>query len=196
MMSSPEIRFQLPVNYADLLKLPEGERWEVLNGVPYNMTPAPHPRHQEVQQNLSLEFGTYLRGKSCRVYPAPLDVRLFADGKQDDDVTTIVQPDLSIICDPGKIDARGCLGAPDLVVEISSPSTWKRDKNEKLRLYMKAGVREYWIVNHELEVVEVFRFHTEPNHLPEINFYTLKDNDIIKVGIFESLEVPLHAIFA
>ncbi|KEO83218.1 Uma2 family endonuclease [Tumebacillus flagellatus] len=194
-MSSPELRFQPPVSYADLLRLPEEERWEIVNGVPYNMTPAPTPRHQEIVQNLSLEFGSYLRGKSCRVYPAPFDVRLLADGKKDSDVSTVVQPDLSIICDPEKIDDRGCLGAPDLVVEVSSPSTRRRDKVEKLRLYRKAGVREYWIVDLDLQIIEQYLFHGDPDRLPEINVYSLKDNDTIQVSIFDALEISLQAIF-
>ncbi|PWK11588.1 Uma2 family endonuclease [Tumebacillus permanentifrigoris] len=195
-MSTPEIRLHVPTSYADLLKLHEDDRWEIISGVPYNMTPAPTPRHQTIALNLSLEFGNYLRGKSCNIYPAPFDVRLFAEGKQAKEITTVIQPDLSIICDPSKIDDRGCVGAPDLVVEISSPSTWKRDKNEKLRLYLKAGVREYWIVNLELEVVEVYRFQTEPGLFPEIAMYTLKDNDQIKVGIFDDLELSLQSIFS
>ena len=103
--------------YSDYEKWDDGNRWELIDGVPYMMSPAPSPRHQEISTNLVILLGIYLKGKTCKVYAAPFDVRLNADSGYD----TVVQPDISVICDPGKIDECGCKGAPDMVVEILSP---------------------------------------------------------------------------
>jgi len=185
-----------PRNYAEYLKTPEGERWEIINGVPYYMTPAPTSLHQFVVSNLLSEFVVYLKGKQCRAVGSPFDVLLFATGKNDNEITTVVQPDLSIICDPSKIDKRGCNGAPDLVVEVLSPSSLKRDKVEKLSLYRKAKVQEYWIVDIEHEMIEVYRFHDDPDTFPDIQQYSTKTNPIAPVGIFEDLQINLNDVFA
>ena len=110
-------------SYADYLGWPDDERYELIDGVAYVMTPAPGRRHQEVVVEMLRQIADALEGGPCRVYVAPFDVRLPRHGEADEQVDTVVQPDLSVICDEGKLDERGCRGAPDWVVEVISPST-------------------------------------------------------------------------
>jgi Uma2 family endonuclease len=127
---------------------PEDERWELIDGQAHAMTPAPAPLHQEVVVGLLRVLDVFFRVQGCKVYVAPLDVRLPDYVEQsDDDTPTVVQPDLLVVCDPRKVDSLGVRGAPDLVVEVLSPSTAYRDETDKLLLYERHGVREYWIVN-------------------------------------------------
>ena len=105
--------------YADLLSWPADERWELIDGIVYAMTPAPSRCHQEISMALALQFGLFLRGKSCRVYSAPFDVRLPKPNENSLTTSTVVQPDLTVVGEREKLDARGCLGAPTLVAEIS-----------------------------------------------------------------------------
>lgn len=142
--------------FADCLTWEEKERIEIINGEAVMMAP-PSSVHQEIVAELTRQFGNYLEGKRCKVYPAPFGVRLFErDGEAPEDVDTMVEPDLSIVCDRNKIDKHGCKGAPDLVVEILSPSSLRHDRFVKLGLYQRAGVREYWIVDPEYKSVQVF----------------------------------------
>ena len=129
-MALPAPKYEDTYTYADYLTWPEGERWELIEGVPYNMSPAPFRKHQGVVMELSRQIANFLNDKSCEVYSVPFDVRLLPDISQedatrvdDDDLTTVVQPDISIICDSEKLDERGCLGAPDVIIEVLSPST-------------------------------------------------------------------------
>jgi Uma2 family endonuclease len=113
------------------------------------MSPAPRPLHQEIIINLGGELRHLIKKNrgACKVFPAPFDVRLPKSGETDDSrIDTVVQPDLCIVCDLSKIDDRGCLGAPDFVAEVQSPSTSKYDLTEKFNLYEASGVREYWVV--------------------------------------------------
>ena len=127
---------------------PEEERWELIDGQAQAMTPAPDPLHQEVVVGLLRVLDDFFRLRGCKVYVAPLDVRLPDYARQsDDDTPSVVQPDLLVVCDTRKVDAQGVRGAPDLVVEVLSPSTAYRDETDKLLLYERHGVREYWIVN-------------------------------------------------
>ncbi|MGZ4106887.1 MAG: Uma2 family endonuclease, partial [Tumebacillaceae bacterium] len=128
-MVLPQHHQKAPSNYAEYLAWDDDERWEMVHGVPYNMTPAPSTEHQNVISNLHGEFYTFLKGKECKSFVAPFDVRLFAEDKSDEEIINFVQPDISIICDKNKLDHKGCLGAPDLVIEVLSPSTAKKDRS-------------------------------------------------------------------
>lgn len=142
--------------YADMLEWPEEVRYELIGGIPYLMS-APSRRHQGALAELFYQIRSFLEGKPCRVYPAPFDVRLFEqDGDAPEDVDTVVEPDLVVICDRDKLDDRGSHGAPDLIIEILSPSTRKRDRERKFDLYCRAGVRGYWIVDPDGKTVETF----------------------------------------
>lgn len=142
MATSPqEHRF----TYRDYVTWPDDERWEVIGGEAYAMTPSPGENHQSVSLELALQIGVPLRGMECRLYQAPFDVVL-----SDEDV---VQPDLLVVCDPKKITEKYIAGAPDLVIEILSPSTAVRDLREKRTLYERNGVREYLVVDPEKQIV-------------------------------------------
>lgn len=142
--------------FADVLRWDEKERFEIIGGNAYMIAGA-SPRHQDISAQLTHQLLSFLEGKRCKVYPAPMDVRLFEqNGDAPEDVDTVVQPDISVVCDPSKIDQRGCKGAPDMIIEILSPSTRRHDRLVKLDLYQRAGVREYWVVSPEEESVLVF----------------------------------------
>jgi Uma2 family endonuclease len=142
--------------YADYLQWKFEERLELFRGRIYKLS-APNTKHQQVSGNLYLEVGNYLKNKKCRAFSAPFDVRLpVKNRKKDNEVTTVVQPDICIVCDESKIDKRGVCGAPDLAVEILSPGNSHKEVRLKFDLYEEAGVKEYWIVYPEEESVAVF----------------------------------------
>lgn len=161
----------------DYYNLPENVRAELINGQFYNMA-APSRIHQKILSELHITIGQYIRSRhgSCEVYPAPFAVKLFKDDK------TIVEPDISVICDSDKLTDRGCTGAPDWIIEISSPGNPGHDYIYKLHLYADAGVREYWIVNPLKKRVIVYDLE-EPHF--SMDTYTFQDN--IKANIYDDL---------
>ena len=173
--------------YADYCTWDDSERWELIGGVPYAMSPAPSSRHQTIIGALYLQLGNFLKGKSCKVFLSPFDVRLNFD--TDDD--TVVQPDLLVVCNQAKIDDKGCNGAPDMVIEILSPSSARHDKSVKFRLYQQFGVPEYWIVDPETKTVQV---HVLDNGRYYTNIYT--DADDAPVHVLESCTINLADLFA
>lgn len=166
-----------------IYSLPEGQRAELIDGVIYDMSP-PSFRHQKILSFLHIEIGNYIRSKngSCEVLPAPFAVFLNTDDK------TYVEPDISVICDPSKLNDRGCNGAPDWIIEIVSPSSKKIDYMIKLFKYCSAGVREYWIVDPLKEQIRVYNFETNDNE-----DYTFAD--CVKVGIYEDLEIDFSKLY-
>ena len=179
-------------SYADYLSWPEDERWEIIEGEAWDMSPAPNTEHQRLSMVLSGEIYNYLKDKSCEVFTAPFDVRLQeAKDLADEDVETVVQPDLVVICDKSKIDKKGCLGAPDIVIEILSASTAFKDETQKLKLYEKYGVREYWIVNPEARYIMIYRLEGDKYTKPEY----LKDDDILESLVLKGLKIRLPDIF-
>ncbi len=191
-MSSPLHHPDRKYSYQDYLNWSDDERWELIDGVPFNMSPAPSRRHQQILGELTTEFTAYLRDKHCRAYAAPFDVRLFAEDKADHEVVNVVQPDLAVICDSDKLDEQGCKGSPDLIVEIISPSTGKHDRWIKYKLYERARVKEYWIVEPVNNTVEVFRLN-EAGHFELRAVYGKEDQ--AHVGIFEDLVIDLQVVF-
>lgn len=131
--------------YKDYLTWNDEEKWELIDGYVYDMTPGPSRKHQEISANLLSDLLAYFRGKPCKVFHAPFDVRL-SFGENEENIKNVVQPDIIIVCDKNKLDDRGCLGSPDLVIEIISASTAKKDLNEKFNLYEKACIEQYWVV--------------------------------------------------
>ena len=142
--------------YGDYLTWPEDVRYELIDGVAYLMSPAPSRVHQEVVGELYGQIRNALQGGPCRAYVAPFDVRLPKRGEQDTSVDTVVQPDVLVVCDPGKLDERGMRGAPDWVIEVLSPATAGHDQTIKLAAYERAGVREVWLVHPTDQVVTVY----------------------------------------
>lgn len=133
--------------YADYLKWQFDDSVELIKGKLYRMSPAPKRKHQDASVNLEFALLTYFDDKPCRVYDAPFDVRLpVRNERKPDQLYTVVQPDICVVCDLSKLDDDGCLGAPDWVIEITSPRTAKNDFSEKFDLYEESGVREYWII--------------------------------------------------
>ncbi len=164
----------------DYYQLPEDTRAELIDGkLIYNLA-APSRLHQEILSFLHVEITNYIRKKKggCKVYPAPFAVKL-SENKD-----TIVEPDLSIICDRGKLTARGCTGAPDWIVEIASPGNKSHDYVRKLNLYMDAGVREYWIVDPMTEDILVYHLAADTFSFRQ---YTFKD--CVPAGIYADLRV-------
>jgi len=144
--------------YADYLTWIDDVRRELMEGI-IKLMPAPRDIHVDVCYNISWHLGAFLmknKGK-CKVRPAPFDVRFPVNGETGNDkIYTVLQPDLSVICDLTKLDKAGCLGAPDMIVEVLSPSTAKHDWQFKFDIYEKHGVREYWIVHPDDKSVNVF----------------------------------------
>ena len=170
--------------YEDWLDLDDGNRYELLNGE-IRMMSEPSRRHQEIVMEMSRQIANFLVGKSCRVYPAPFGVRLH--NKKD----TAFQPDITVVCDPSKLSDKGCVGAPDLIAEILSPSTAEYDKVVKFNQYLQAGVREYWIVDPDSKTVSV--------HILKDAEYVVRQfaqGDTIKVHVLDGCEIVLSHVFA
>jgi Uma2 family endonuclease len=168
-------------------------RCELIDGVVYDMAPAPLRIHQEVITELLVQIRNHLgRETRCRVYTAPFDVRLPGADEADDDVDTVVQPDISVICDPSKLDERGCRGAPDWIIEIISPSTASMDYIRKLTLYEHHGVREYWIV-HPVDKIVMLYAMTEKGQYGRPEIYSVENR--VKSKVIEGLEMELKEVF-
>jgi len=153
-MSLP-LRDEYHHTYADYRSWPDEPRYELIDGVTYAMT-GPARRHQEVLGEIFRQVANALTGKPCRPYIAPFDVRLPRANENDDRIDTVVQPDLMVVCDPAKLDQRGCRGAPDWVVEVLSPSTASHDHILKRRAYEQAGVKEFWLVHPVDYIVTIY----------------------------------------
>jgi Uma2 family endonuclease len=180
-----------PHTYGDLRTWSDDVRWELIDGEAYAMT-SPSWQHQSVCMNLGVQLTAYFRPRGCRVFPAPFDIRLPHGNQPDDAVENVVQPDISVVCDAGKLDARGCRGAPDLVVEILSPSSAARDHLTKRALYEQHGVREYWLVHPIDRIVMIYR-HGERGFGPA---ETLEAAGKLTTPTFAGLEVDWDDVFA
>jgi Uma2 family endonuclease len=160
-MADPARNLDDRFTYGDYKSWPDEERWELIDGRAWAMSPAPTRNHQGLASKLFTDLSTFLSGKPCKAYFAPFDVLLPEGDESDDEVATVVQPDIVVFCDKTKLTKAGARGAPDLVVEILSPSTSKKDLNEKFRVYEKHGVREYWVVDPGNRAVQVWRIRVE-----------------------------------
>ena len=191
-MSNLAVKFDRKYTYADYKKWEDDERWELIYGEAYNMSPAPTRTHQIISGNLFRKIGNYLEDKKCQVYAAPFDVRFVDRANQsDEDIETVVQPDIVVICDENKLDDAGCKGSPDIVIEILSLSTYKKDKFEKFYLYEKYGVKEYWIVYPGEKIVEIYKLTDGRYGEPDV--YGIGDN--ITVGLFPNLNIDCNDVF-
>lgn len=144
-------------SYDEYLRWPEDVRYELIDGVAYLMAPAPTVRHQDIAGEIFRQIANTLQGKPCRVFIAPVDVRLPKADEADEAIDTVVQPDVLVVCDERKISERGVRGAPDFVVEVLSPATAGHDQVKKRRIYERHGVREYWLVHPTDQVLTVYR---------------------------------------
>jgi len=164
--------------YADYLTWQWTEMAELIRGKIYKMSPAPGSMHQKVSMRLTLRIGNFLEGKKCQLFSAPFDVRLPLSSKQssDKEITTVVQPDLCVVCDPARIDNRGCLGAPDWIIEILSQHTSSKDLREKFEVYEKAGVGEYWVVHPQEQTVLVYVLNAKGKYEGRLTPYVRTDH--------------------
>ncbi|MDD3024451.1 MAG: Uma2 family endonuclease [Syntrophomonadaceae bacterium] len=191
-MNTPVPKPKEKYTYAEYLQWPDDERWEIINGEPFLMSPAPLTEHQIILRELVIQLGQFLRNKPYQVFPSPFDVRLPRGEENDNEINTVVQPDIVVVCDPTKIDKRGCKGVPDLIIEILSYSTAKKDLNEKFNLYEGVGVKEYWIVFPGEAVIEVYQLD---ENLKYSKTGSYQDNDHITLGILHELTIDLSLVF-
>ena len=175
--------------FSDYLQWQFSERVELLKGFIKQMSPAPSRRHQTTSQNINKYFLNFFTCSTCSIFSAPFDVRLpIASAKRD---TTVVQPDLCIICDESKLDDYGCNGAPDLIVEIVSPNNSKYDVDTKFRLYQEAGVMEYWIVQTEMKTVLVYRLQDGVY----VGSKPFSEGEIIESPLFPEMKIAVDEVF-
>lgn len=179
--------------FADILAWDEDKPVELIDGAVLAMN-TPSTDHQLICGEMFRQLANYLEGKKCQVISAPYAVRLFEkDGDCPEDVDTVVQPDLSVVCDRGKLDKTGCKGAPDMVVEVLSPSTQRHDRLVKLNLYQRAGVREYWIVDPDSQTVQVMLQDSSGS----FQLHEVYDRaGIAKVDVLDGCFIELGKVFA
>jgi Uma2 family endonuclease len=180
--------------YADYLLWIDEKRRELFDGFIHLMS-APSTLHARITYLIGLFMGVFVRTNNgkCQIFHAPFDVRLPRNNETaDDKIFDVVQPDICVICDLTKIDARGCIGAPDLIVEVLSPSTSKKDWTKKFNLYETHGVREYWIVDPNARAVHIFLLQPDGKY-DEGTIYEC--DQIAPVHIFEGLEIDLKELF-
>lgn len=178
-------------SYADYLHWQFTERVELLRGKIRQMA-APSVKHQRISIRFSRLLANALWQTACQVFAAPFDVRL-TRMRDDKEVKTVVQPDLCVICDPSKLDERGCIGAPDLIIEILSPGNSRTEMRDKFELYQEAGVLEYWIVNPNEKMIQVFQLNEQGRY---IGLPPVVEGDILTTPIVSNLEVDVTEVFA
>jgi Uma2 family endonuclease len=191
-MSLPEHQPARRYHYGDYAAWPPGERWELIEGRAYAMTPAPGLLHQRLAAALTAVLWQWFEGKTCQVFAAPMDVRLPQGGESDEAVETVLQPDLLVVCDPAKLDEKGVRGAPDLVIEILSESTAVRDLGEKLGLYERHGVRCYLIADPWGKTLTV-RYLESGGRYGRPELFT--SGDKVAIRLFDGLVLDLDRVY-
>ena len=184
------LRTEKHYTYADYLQWPDETRYELIDGEAFLMSPAPLVEHQEIAGEVFRQLANQLDGKPCRPYIAPVDVRLPRADEADAAIDTVVQPDVLVVCDPGKVDRRGVRGAPDWLLEVLSPSTAAHDQIAKRRTYERAGVREYWLVHPGDRTLTVYLLDNGQYGRPEI--YELKD--ATPIGVLPGVSIAWDAL--
>ncbi|AEM74176.1 Uma2 family endonuclease [Caldicellulosiruptor acetigenus] len=188
-----EARIPKVYTYTDYLGFPKDARVELIDGLIYDMSPAPSRVHQEIITELITMFNVYIKknNKPCKVYAAPFDVVLVEEGQDESKATNVVQPDVSIICDKKKLTERGCVGAPEMIIEVVSEYNPSHDYVRKLNLYNQFKVNEYWIINPYEQNILVYTYKDNIGYSsPKV--YTF--NDKVRVGIFEDLIIDFAQI--
>jgi Uma2 family endonuclease len=175
--------------YSDYLLWQFSERVELIKGFIKKMSPAPSRLHQDISLNLTIQLSSFFKGKFCSLYIAPFDVRLPVKNSKNN--TTVVQPDLCIICDESKLDDKGCNGAPDLIVEILSPNNSKYDVDTKFRLYQESGVKEYWMVEPIEKIVLVYTLQNDIY----IGLKPFTDGEVIESPLFSDMKIAVADVF-
>ena len=174
------------ISYAELLEFDDEKRYELIDGVPYLMA-SPRVSHQDILFEIGYQLKTYLKGKKCRAFIAPLDVKLSGE-KDNKKEFNVVQPDIMVVCDQNKITEKNIQGAPDLAIEITSPNNPAHDKLVKLNLYQKFGVKEYWIVSLEEQIISVFLLNEDKIYTIPKAYYL---DEKIKVNVLKECYIDL-----
>jgi Uma2 family endonuclease len=178
-------------SYADYFEWQFEERVELIKGRIFKISPAPNRMHQKMSFAISVKLYQSLPGKSCEVYMAPFDVRLPRKSKDDKDIFTVLQPDICVICDPSKLDSRGCVGAPDIVVEILSPGNNAKELRNKFEVYEEAGVKEYWIVSPQDYTFVVYTL-TDGRYVPS---RIMAAGDVVTSSVLKEFSLDLSELF-
>ena len=190
--NEPTIDYNGSYTYADYAQFKIEEMVELIRGKIYRMSPAPRSVHQTILGNLHLVLGHFLKNQRCKVFLAPTDVILPIANKRRESATTVVQPDIVVVCNPEMIEEAGIFGVPDWVVEILSPHTSKKDLQLKYDVYEEAGIGEYWIVMPDQQLVEVFvlvhgKYQRTTTYVKEdtVTSHTLPELSIDLVEVFD-----------
>jgi len=192
-MALPKFKEEDRFTYADYLTWDDDQRWELIDGEAFCMSPGPNRLHQKWLGELHRQIANYLEERPCEVYIAPFDVRLQdLPDASDEDTITVVQPDIMVVCDSDKLDDRGVKGAPDLVVEIISPSTAKRDITVKHQLYQRHGVKEYWLLYPNDRTLLVYKLSEEGIYAQPKVF---GEGDVVPVPLLGDLVIDLGKVF-
>lgn len=180
-------------SYADYLTWPMDLVAELIQGRLFKKdAAAPNRIHQRVSLKLSVKLYQFLEGKTCQVYEAPFDVRFPNDSKEDHQIFDVVQPDICVVCDPSILDDRGCIGAPELIVEILSPGNSELELNHKYELYESSGVREYWIIHPEYHNLFIYTW-VNGTYVPSRLFTA---GDVIESQVVKGFKLDLEEFFS
>ena len=180
-------------SYADYLTWPMDVVAELIQGKLFKKAAAaPNRIHQRVSLKLSVKLYQFLEGKTCQVYEAPFDVRFPKDSKEDHRIFDVVQPDICVVCDPSILDQRGCIGSPDLIVEILSPGNSKLELKQKFDLYESREVKEYWIIQPEHQTMTIYTW-VNGTYLPSLLFTT---GDVIESQVVKGFKLDLEEFFS
>lgn len=181
--------------YSDYLTWKWSDMTELIQGRIFKMSPAPGSLHQKISGELFRQLANFLKGKRCQVFSAPFDVRLPLSSKEktDKDITTVVQPDICVVCDPSKIDERGCLGAPDWIIEILSSGTSSKDLREKFDVYEEAGVKEYWVVHPQEQTLLIYTLNASGKYEGILKPYIRTDR--VSPLTLSGLTISLEEVF-
>jgi Uma2 family endonuclease len=177
--------------YSDYLTWPEDQRWEIIDGEPFDMTPAPSVLHQEILVALAEQILDFLKGWPCKMYLAPCDVLLPESGTTEKKSRNVVQPDILVLCDPARRRDAYLVGAPDFVIEILSPSTAGKDQIRKRSLYERHGVKEFWLVHPTDRTVRVYRLQGSSFSRSEM----FEGSEKVPVLALPGLEIDLSRVF-
>jgi len=194
-MGTTAVRNDKTYTYKDYLARPENERWEIIDGTAYMMAP-PSTEHQRIVGNFFFAFKSYFnqnKAKGCEAFLAPFGVT-FNRSAKDEEIITVVEPDITVICDKSKITQQGCKGAPDMIIEVLSPATASYDVIKKRRLYEQNAVMEYWIADPANQIVTKFYANDASGEYQKPEYFSR--DDVISPQIFPELAIKLAEIFS
>jgi len=187
-----ELDASLTYSYANYLNWLFPERVELIAGRIFKMSPAPSSFHQLITGKIYRRLGNFLEKQLCKVFISPFDVRFPKESKADKSIFTVLQPDIFVVCDRNKIDARGCVGAPDLVVEVLSPGNTKMELLHKYRVYEEFGVKEYWVVSQSNQNILIYTLNDIGKFQPS-KIFTLSEK--ITSSVLPGFELALDDVF-